>query len=295
MLVSFLMTDSVLQCDTHLYILNQKMQLSLLILNMTSSTRIRSSPTQKTCHNCGDFAHLIKDCKEKRRPPPRRPPPQPIRSNTFQQRSWDFNPNPKSYASITKGNLPLRSSVDDSMHNPRNLSTAPLHHFNKNILDTFKIITNEITNINNSFIDMKKEFSAFKSQLTYMDQRLQRLEQIADHPTTSPPPPPVTPATHTPELQLQADKIESSIQDTNNRLSSIYASISMLAKNFGASSSEQRQLQFPSYLASSDTTNLSSSPPHPPNDDVDMFVDAKSSFSNKSPKISTNLSFPKSS
>jgi len=59
------------------------------------------------------------------------------------------------------------------MHNPRNLSTAPLHHFNKDILDTFKIITNEITNINNSFIDMKKEFSAFKSQLTYMDQRLQ--------------------------------------------------------------------------------------------------------------------------
>src|SRR6266511_1841937 len=38
--VSFLMTDSVLQCDTHLYILNQKKQLSLLILNTTSSTRI---------------------------------------------------------------------------------------------------------------------------------------------------------------------------------------------------------------------------------------------------------------
>jgi len=121
------------------------------------------------------------------------------------------------------------------------------------------------------------------------------LEQMADHSTTSPPPPPVTPATHTPELQLQADKIESSIQDTNNRLSSIYASISMLAKNFGASLSEQRQLQFPSHPASSDTTNPSSSPPHPPNDDVDMFVDAESSFSNKSPKISTNLSFPKSS
>src|SRR6266542_5806197 len=34
------MTDSVLQCDTHLYILNQKTQLSLLILNTTSSTRI---------------------------------------------------------------------------------------------------------------------------------------------------------------------------------------------------------------------------------------------------------------
>jgi len=59
------------------------------------------------------------------------------------------------------------------MHNPCNLPTASLHHFNKDILDTFKIITNEITNINNSFIDMKKEFSAFKSQLTYMDQRLQ--------------------------------------------------------------------------------------------------------------------------
>src|SRR6266542_1640247 len=167
MLVSFLMTDSVLQCDTHLYILNQKMQLSLLILNMTSSTRIRSSPTQKTCHNCGDFAHLIKDCKEKRRPPPCRPPSQPIRSNTFQQRSWDFHPNPKSYASITKGNPPLRSSVDDSMHNPHNLSTAPLHHFKKDILDTFKIITNEITNINNSFIDMKKEFSALKLNLPF--------------------------------------------------------------------------------------------------------------------------------
>ncbi len=94
---------------------------------------------------------------------------------------------------------------------------------------------------------------------------------------------------------MQADKIESSIQDTNNRLSSIYASISMLAKNFGASSSEQRQLQSPSHPNSSDTTNLSSAPPHPHNDDVDMFVDAESSFSNKSPKISTNLSFPKSS
>ena len=118
---------------------------------------------------------------------------------------------------------------------------------------------------------------------------------MADHSTTSPPPPPVTPATHTPELQLQTDKIESSIQDTNNRLSSIYASISMLAKNFSASLSEQRQLQFPSHPASSNTTNLSSSSPNPPNDDVDMFVDAESSFSNKSPKISTNLSFPKSS
>src|SRR6266542_2074468 len=78
---------------------------------------------------------------------------------------------------------------------------------------------------------------------------------MADHSTTSPPPPPVTLATHTPKLQLQADKIESSIQDTNNRLSSIYASISMLAKNFGASSSEQRQLQFPSHPVSLDTTN----------------------------------------
>src|SRR6266540_2303704 len=40
MLVSSLMTDSVLQYDMHLYILNQKKQLSLLILNTTSSTRI---------------------------------------------------------------------------------------------------------------------------------------------------------------------------------------------------------------------------------------------------------------
>src|SRR6266542_5140064 len=34
------MTNSVLQCDMHLYILNQKKQLLLLILNTTSSTRI---------------------------------------------------------------------------------------------------------------------------------------------------------------------------------------------------------------------------------------------------------------
>src|SRR6266511_484629 len=40
MLVSSLMTNSVLQCDMHLYILNQKKQLLLLILNTTSSTRI---------------------------------------------------------------------------------------------------------------------------------------------------------------------------------------------------------------------------------------------------------------
>src|SRR6266498_599522 len=32
-----------------------------------------SSPMQKTCHNCSDFTHLIKDCKEKHQPPSRRP------------------------------------------------------------------------------------------------------------------------------------------------------------------------------------------------------------------------------
>src|SRR6266498_4758294 len=117
---------------------------------------------QKTYHNCGDFIYLIKDCKEKRQPPPRCPPPPPIRQTGFRQYSWDFSPNPKSYASIAKNNTQVHSSLNDSIHNPNNRSVPLPQHFKKNILATFKIITNEITNINNSFIDMKKEFSSLK-------------------------------------------------------------------------------------------------------------------------------------
>ena len=39
-------------------------------------------------------------------------------------------------------------------------------------------------------------------------------------------------------LQMQADKIKTSIQDTNSYLSGIYASIATLAKSFGAPISE---------------------------------------------------------
>ncbi len=150
-----------------------------------------SSPMQKTCHNCGDFTHLIKDCKEKRRPPPHRSSPPPVRQTGFQQRSWNFNPNPKSYASVTKNHNNSHSSLDDSIHNPHNHPTSPPSHFKRDILATFKIITNEITNINNSFIDMKKEFSFFKFQFNNMEQHILRLEQIADHSLSSPLPLPM--------------------------------------------------------------------------------------------------------
>ncbi len=44
-----------------------------------------------------------------------------------------------------------------------------LQYFKKNILVTFNIITNEIININNSFIDIKKEFSFFKFQINHIE------------------------------------------------------------------------------------------------------------------------------
>ena len=252
-----------------------------------------SSPTQKTCHNCGDFTHLIKDCKEKRRPPPRRPPPPPVRQTGFQQRSWDFTPNPKSYASVARHNTQVHSSLDDSIHNPNNRSVPLPQHFKKDILATFKIITNEITNINNSFIDMKKEFSSLKSQINQMDQRIQRLESVTDFSSTSSPSTSVIIPSVDSALQSQADKIETSIQDTNSRLSGIYASIATLAKSFGAPIAEQRQLQFPSHSSPTSSSNIATQSSNVP-DDNNMFVDTKSSLSQQPSKISTNLSFPKS-
>jgi len=69
------------------------------------------------------------------------------------------------------------------------LSSFPSQHFKRDILVTFKIITNEIININNSFIDMKKKFLSIKSQINHMKQRVQRLEQIADNSSSTSLPP----------------------------------------------------------------------------------------------------------
>ena len=86
---------------------------------------------------------------------------------------------------------------------------------------------------------MKKEFSSFKSQFNNMDQRILRLKQIANHSSSSTSPLLTIFTSVNTDLQTQADKIESSIKDTNNRLSEIYASIATLAKSFGVSLSEQ--------------------------------------------------------
>jgi len=62
---------------------------------------------------------------------------------------------------------------------------------------------------------------------------------MAEHFSSSPSPLPTIPISVNTKLQIQADKIESSIKDTNNRLSGIYASIATLAKSFSAPLSEQ--------------------------------------------------------
>ena len=72
-----------------------------------------------------------------------------------------------------------------------------------------------------------------------MKQYILRLEQIADHSSSSPSSLLMIPTSVNTDLQTQADKIESSIKDTNNRLSEIYASIATLTKSFGAPLSEQ--------------------------------------------------------
>ena len=82
-----------------------------------------------------------------------------------------------------------------------------------------------------------------------MKQHILRLEQIADHSSSSPSSLLMIPTSVNTDLQTQADKIESSIEDTNNHLSEIYASITTLAKSFSTPLSEQQQLQFPSHLA----------------------------------------------
>ncbi len=95
-------------------------------------------------------------------------------------------------------------------------------------------------------------------------------------------------------LQMQANKIEISIQDTNSHLSGIYASIATLAKSFGTPISEQCQLQFLSYPAFSNSSfNIATQSPNV-SDDNNIFIDAESSLSQQPSKISTNLSFPKS-
>ncbi len=72
-----------------------------------------------------------------------------------------------------------------------------------------------------------------------MKQHILRLEQIADHSSSSPSSLLMIPTSVNTDLQTQADKIESSIKDTNNRLSGIYVSIATLAKSFDAPLSEQ--------------------------------------------------------
>jgi len=73
-----------------------------------------------------------------------------------------------------------------------------------------------------------------------MKQRIQHLEQTADNSSSTSSPPHIifTPINN--DLKTQADKLESSIEDTNNHLSGIYTSIATLAKSFGAPLSEQR-------------------------------------------------------
>ena len=71
-----------------------------------------------------------------------------------------------------------------------------------------------------------------------MEQRIQRLELVADLSSISFPSTSVIIPSVDSALQMQADKIEISIQDTNSCLSRIYASIATLAKSFGAPISE---------------------------------------------------------
>ena len=119
------------------------------------------------------------------------------------------------------------------------------------------------------------------------------MEVVADLSSTSSPSTPVIIPSVDSALQSQADKIETSIQDTNSHLSGIYASIATLAKSFGAPIAEQRQLQFPSHSSSTSSSNTATHSSNVPDDD-NMFVDAESSLSQQPSKISTNLSFPKS-
>src|SRR6266542_149872 len=126
-----------------------------------------------------------------------------------------------------------------------------------------------------------------------MKQRIQCLEVVADLSATSSPSTSVITPSVDSALQIQADKIETSIQDTNSHLSGIYASIAILAKSFGTLISEQRQLQFPSHSAPTSSSNTATQSFNVPDDD-NMFVDAESSLSQQPSKISTNLSFPKS-
>ena len=88
-----------------------------------------------------------------------------------------------------------------------------------------------------------------------MEQRILHLEQIADHSSsTSSSLSTISTSVNT-DLQTQADKIESSIEDTNNRLSGIYTSIAILAKSFDAFLSEQWQLQFSLYSTFSSSSS----------------------------------------
>ena len=119
------------------------------------------------------------------------------------------------------------------------------------------------------------------------------MELVADLSSTSSPSTSVIIPSVDSALQTQADKIETLIQDTNNRLSGIYTSIATLAKSFGAPIFEQRQLQFLSHLAPNSSSNIATQSSNAPDDDT-IFIDAESSFSQQPSKISTNLSFPKS-
>ncbi len=72
-----------------------------------------------------------------------------------------------------------------------------------------------------------------------MKQRIQHLELVANLSSISFPSTSIIIPSVDSTLQTQADKIETSIQDTNSCLSEIYASIATLAKSFGAPISEQ--------------------------------------------------------
>ena len=128
-----------------------------------------------------------------------------------------------------------------------------------------------------------------------MKQCILRLEQIADHSSSTSSPLSTIFTSINTDLQTQADKIESSIEDTNNRLSEIYASIATLAKSFSAPLSKQWQLQFLSHSTSSSSSShtFTQSKNTVPKEN-DMFVNVESSLSHQPFKISTDLSFSKS-
>ncbi len=128
-----------------------------------------------------------------------------------------------------------------------------------------------------------------------MDQCIQCLEQIANNSSSISSPSHIISISVNNDLKTQADKLESSIEDTNNHLSGIYVSIATLAKSFGIPLSEQWQLQFPSHSTSSSFSFYTTNQLKPINpEENNMFINIESSLSYQLSKISTDLSFSKS-